>query len=79
MVENSQILPSIQKRLHTLETCLITMKNTLTACEVMDFVQPVRVLGIKCEGRTAVVMVYTLFLFLVGLFQYIYSGDFTFS
>ena len=45
----------------------------------MDLVQPVRVLGIKCEGRTAVVMVYTLFLFLIAIIQYIHSGSFTVS
>lgn len=77
LYEDTQQLQSINKRLETLNICLTTMKNTLSACEVMDFVQPVRVLGIKCEGRTAVVMVYTLFLFLIGIIQYINSGDFS--
>jgi hypothetical protein len=74
---NSQQIQAISDRMETLNTCLSAMKNTMSSVQVMDVVQPVRVLGIKCEGRTAVVMVYTLFLFLIGLLQYAYFGSFS--
>jgi hypothetical protein len=73
--EDSQQIQAISDRMETMNTCLSAMKNTMSSVQVMDVVQPVRVLGIKCEGRTAVVMVYTLFLFLIGLLQYAYFGS----
>jgi hypothetical protein len=73
--EDSQQIRAISDRMETMNTCLRAMKNTMSSVQVMDVVQPVRVLGIKCEGRTAVVMVYTLFLFLIGLLQYAYFGS----
>lgn len=69
-------IQSITDRIELLSTSVNAMKNTLSSVQVMDAVQPVRVLGIRCEGRTAVVMVYTLFLFLIGLLQYAHFGSF---
>lgn len=68
---------NVEARINALTNCLASMKNTYCSVQAMDLVQPVRVLGIKCEGRTAVVMVYTLFLFIVALLQYAYFGSFT--
>lgn len=47
---------------------------TLHAVEAMDTVEPERVLGIKAQGRTAVVMMYSLFLFIIAILQYIAYG-----
>jgi hypothetical protein len=65
----------LQNELDQLKRCINTMKSTLYSVQVMDLVQPVRMMGIKCQGRAAVVMVYTLFISLLGLFQYASSGN----
>jgi hypothetical protein len=72
--DDTQRIQSIDDRMELLNTSLCALRNALGSLQVMDAVQPVRVLGIKCEGRTAVVMVYTLFLFLVWLLQYAFFG-----
>jgi hypothetical protein len=65
----------LQDELRQLQRCVATLKNTLSSVQVMDAVQPVRLMGIKCEGRTAVMIVYTLFLALLAILQYAYSGN----
>ena len=72
--DDPQQIQSIIDRLELLNTGVNAMMNTLMSVIEMNTNEPVRVLGIRCEGWTAVTIVYSLFLFLIGLLQYLIFG-----
>mmetsp|Transcript_766 Transcript_766/g.1273 ORF Transcript_766/g.1273 Transcript_766/m.1273 type:complete len:587 (-) Transcript_766:111-1871(-) len=57
-----------------LRNALSSTSNILDAIRVMDETQPIQVLGIRSEGRTAVMIMYSLGLFVFAVFQYTYFG-----
>lgn len=51
----------------------------LESLEVMDTVEPIRIMGIKCEARHSAAILYALLLLLFVLFQYALMGRIAFS
>jgi hypothetical protein len=58
-----------------LQDTLSAATITLHAVEAMDTAEPESVMGIKAEGRTAIVIMYSLLIFIVAVLQYIAYGS----
>lgn len=60
-----------------LHDALSSATMVLHGVEAMDSVEPERVMGIKTEGRMAVVIMYSLLVFVIGIVQYAFYGTVT--
>jgi hypothetical protein len=51
----------------------------LESLEVMDSIEPIKIMGVKCEARHAAWIVYMLLVLLFVMFQYAFAGEVKFT